>query len=207
MDDPGSVTRLIEQLRSSDQPAREEAARLVWDRYARALLELARNHLDHRVRQRTDEEDVVQSMYASFCSRQRRGEFDLAGRDDLWRLLVSVTLHKTWNTVRRHRRQARDYRREQIASGCAGGDRDDSVLDPIDPGEPTPADAAALNDELEHRLLALDDPILRRIALLKLEGHTNSEIARELDNCTERTIERKLARIRDKWSRIEEPGG
>lgn len=48
--------------------------------------------------------------------------------------------------------------------------------------------------------------MLRRIALFKLEGYTNKEIAHELDNCTECTIERKLARIRTKWAQYDEPG-
>jgi DNA-directed RNA polymerase specialized sigma24 family protein len=74
----------------------------------------------------------------------------------------------------------------------------------MDASEPTPEDAAALNEELQKRLRALGDPVLRRIALRKLEGYTNKEIARELDNCTERTIERKLARIRTKWARCDD---
>ena len=63
---------------------------------------------------------MLQSMYASFCIRQQRGNFDLAGRDDLWKLLVTVTLRKARNAARRHRREARDYRRE---GGGDGGDR------------------------------------------------------------------------------------
>jgi len=45
----------------------------------------------------------------------------------------------------------------------------------------------------------LDDPSLRLTALLKLQGYTNEEIARSLD-CVVGTVERKLARIRHKWS-------
>jgi hypothetical protein len=59
------------------------AARLVWGRYFQELLLLARNHLSARIRCREDEEDVLQSMYKSFCVRQRRGDFDLANRDEL----------------------------------------------------------------------------------------------------------------------------
>jgi DNA-directed RNA polymerase specialized sigma24 family protein len=55
----------------------------------------------------------------------------------------------------------------------------------------------------EELLLSLDEP-LRRIALLRLMGHTNDEIARQLD-CTRRKIERKLALIRLKWERRLEP--
>ena len=44
----------------------------------------------------------------------------------------------------------------------------------------------------------LKDPDLRQIALWKLEGYTNREIAAQLD-CKLRTVERKLERIRAYW--------
>jgi len=204
MESPGSVTRLIEQLRSDDSAVRDEAARRVWERYVPALLDLARHHLDHRLLHREDEEDVLQSMYASFCLRQQRGSFELFGRDDLWKLLVTVTLRKARNTARRHRQQARDYRRECAHPANPSSDASDWVLEELDASGPTPDDAAALNEALENRLRALGDPILRQIALRKLEGYTNKEIARELDDCTERTIERKLGRIRAKWARYDD---
>jgi RNA polymerase sigma factor (sigma-70 family) len=197
---------LIEQLRSADAAAREDAARGVWERYARALLKLARQQLDRRILHRADEEDVVQSMYASFCRRHERGDFDLSGRDDLWKLLVTITIRKARNTARHHRREARDYRREDAPAG--GGSAPDAWLyEQLDASDPTPADAAALSEGLERRLCALDDPVLRWIALRKLEGYTNKEIARELDNCTERTIERKLERIRARWTRFDNTAG
>ena len=49
------------------------------------------------------------------------------------------------------------------------------------------------------RLLGrLGDDALRSVALWKLEGYTNAEIAARLD-CTVRTVERKLERIRAYW--------
>ena len=108
----GSVTRLIIDLRSDDPALREAAARLVWGRYFQELLALARNQLSARIRCREDEEDVLQSMYKSFCSRQRRGDFDLASRDELWNLLVQITLRKARNTANRHLQGKRDVRRE-----------------------------------------------------------------------------------------------
>ena len=201
MDSQGSVTRLIEQLRSGNAVLRDDAARRLWERYVPALLHLARRHLDKKLLHREDEDDVLQSMYASFCIRQQRGNFELAGRDDLWRLLVTVTLRKARNAARRHRQQTRDYRRER---GDGDSTRNGLPLELFDSSEPTPGDAAAFNEELERRLRALGDPVLRRIALYKLEGYTNIEIGREMDNCTERTIERKLARIRTKWAECDE---
>jgi RNA polymerase sigma factor (sigma-70 family) len=194
----GSITGLIQLLRSEDPAERERAALMIWRRYFRDLLELARNNLNQRIRTREDEEDVVQSMYKSFCLRQQRGEFDLSGRDALWNLLVTITLRKARNTAKKHGRDRRDVAREQA---IAGGDEAESAqwaLEQMEASDPSPAEAAVLNEALERRLEALADPELRRIALLRLEGYTNREIADRSD-CTERSIERRLGRIRSKW--------
>ena len=44
----------------------------------------------------------------------------------------------------------------------------------------------------------LEEPELRQIALWKVEGYTNEEIAARLD-CVPRTVERKVCRIRLLW--------
>jgi DNA-directed RNA polymerase specialized sigma24 family protein len=196
----GSVTRLIIELRSNDPALREAAARLVWGRYFKELLVLARNHLSARIRCREDEEDVLQSMYKSFCSRQRRGDFDLTNRDELWNLLVRITLRKARNTANRHLQQKRDVRREdaEMAADRSNGDPPGTILDEIDSDGPTPAEAALLNEALERRFQMLKDPGLHQIAVWKLEGYTNAEIAEQLE-CTLRTVERKLERIRAYW--------
>lgn len=45
---------------------------------------------------------------------------------------------------------------------------------------------------------AIPDETMKKIVLLKFQGATNGEVADEL-KCTERTIERKLERIRRIW--------
>ena len=196
----GSVTRLIIDLRSDEPAVREVAARLVWGRYFQELLALARSHLSARIRGREDEEDVLQSMYKSFCLRQRRGDFDLSNRDELWKLLVQITLRKARNTANRHLQGKRDVRREQAEAAAVGWLRraDRAFLDQIDTDGPTPAEAALLNEALEQRFQALSDPSCGR-SPRKLEGYTNQEIAEELE-CTVRTVERKLERIRAYWA-------
>ena len=195
----GSVTRLIIDLRSDEPAVRELAARLVWGRYFQELLVLARNHPAARIRSREDEEDILQSMYKSFCIRQRRGDFDLANRDELWNLLVRITLRKARNTANRHLQGKRDVRREDAeAADRPGEDLPGTILDRIDSDGPTPAEAALMNEALERRFQVLKDPDLRRIALWKLEGYTNPEIAALLQ-CTVRTVERKVERIHAYW--------
>ena len=195
----GSVTRLIQFLRSGDAAERDLAARLIWQRYFRDLLELARNNLNKRIRRREDEEDVLQSMYKSFCLRQQRGEFDLASRDALWKLLVTITLRKARNAAKKQMREKRDVGREQTISDQDDGESGQWVLEQMDCSGPSPAEAALLNEALERRLEVLDDAQLREIALWRLEGYTNGEIAARLD-CTERSIERRMERIRSKWT-------
>ena len=201
MDQDGSVTRLIQLLRSRDPTVRDMAVRLIWQRYFRNLLELARKNLDRRVRRRVDEEDVLQSMFQSFCVRQGRGEFELADRDELWKLLVTITLRKARNAANKHGRGKRNVSREQDPTLMAGEEPvwPDWVLEQMNAAGPSPAEAAVLNEALEKRLEALADPELRRIALWRLEGYSNREIADRLE-CTERSVERKLGRIRSLWT-------
>jgi len=201
----GSVTRLIQLLRTGDREERDLAARLIWERYFRDLLELARNNLNRRIRRREDEEDVLQSMYKSFCLRQQRGEFDLAGRDALWKLLVTITLRKARNAANKQAMDKRDIARERT---LPAGDETRSphwALEQMDAAGPSPAEAAVLNEALERRLEVLADPELRQTALLRLEGYTNREIADLLD-CTERSVERKLMRIRSLWTSYDDGG-
>jgi RNA polymerase sigma factor (sigma-70 family) len=205
MEADASVTRLISLLRSDDAAVRGMAASLIWQRYFRDLLELARNRLDRRVRRREDEEDVLQSVFHSFCARQGRGEFDLADRDDLWRLLVTITLRKSRNTAKKHRRERRDVARELTETPAADDDTSCPrwALHEMDVAGPSPAEAALLSEALEQRLAALTDPELRQIALWRLEGFTNREVAEKLD-CTDRSVERKLERIRRLWISYDE---
>jgi tRNA C32,U32 (ribose-2'-O)-methylase TrmJ len=48
---------------------------------------------------------------------------------------------------------------------------------------------------------ALGEESLRQVAVHALEGFSTEEIAAKL-GCTRRTVERKLERIRDKWTRL-----
>jgi RNA polymerase sigma factor (sigma-70 family) len=200
MENSESVTQMIHRLRSDDPRERDEAARLVWEYYFRDLLALASRRLGRRIRQRVDPEDLLLSVYASVCRRQQRGEYELYDRDDFWRLLVTVTLNKARNAAKWHLRAKRDVNRE-IAHAAREGETGEEAGAPLLDMSPTPDEAVALAEELKRRIESLgdDEPVLKQVAFKKLEGLTNKEIAEELD-CTERTIERKLDKIRRKWS-------
>ena len=64
--------------------------------------------------------------------------------------------------------------------------------------DPDPAEAAEIGEELARLLGLLGDEVERRVAVLKLQGHTNAEIA-PLVGKSVATVERKLALIRSAW--------
>ena len=94
-------------------------------------------------------------------------------------------------------RDRRDVHRQVALPAVDGGHDEGNWLTFVAAG-PTPDEAVALAEALEQRIRSLGDPLLMQIALKKLEGYANKEIAQELDY-TERTIERKLEMIRRKW--------
>src|SRR5947209_1095765 len=81
---------LMARWRDGDQQAAGELFR----RYADRLRALARTRLSARLARHVDPEDVVQSAYRSFFSGARSDRYALRRSGDLWRLLVSITLHK-----------------------------------------------------------------------------------------------------------------
>jgi RNA polymerase sigma factor (sigma-70 family) len=194
-----SVMEQVHRFQSGSPDSRDEAAQRLWERYLPRLLTLARRHLDRRIRVLHGEEDVVQSMGRSFFRRLRRGDFDLAGRDDLWALLVTITLNKARNAADRHFAAIRDVRRVRPlpSDDASRSDAPRGAFTPEDV-EPTPAEAAALNEALERRLRDLPESDLRQVALMKLEGYTNREIAEAME-WSARSVERKLNRIRERW--------
>jgi DNA-directed RNA polymerase specialized sigma24 family protein len=190
----GSVTVLLECLNEGDH----EAARLLWDRYYPRLVALARRKLKGAALRVADEEDVALSAFNSFCRRAEAGQFpDLKDRDGLWALLVVITARKAADLLRHHQREKRG----------GGLVRGDSAMSPVDaqssPGgfdqvasdEPTPMEAALLAEEVEGLLGRLTNPELRQVAVLKLEGYTNAEIAARI-KLAEVSVERRLAMIR-----------
>lgn len=164
-----------------------------WDEYGERLNRLAERYLSPRLSRRVGADDVVQSVCRTFFRRAREGQFELSDAEALWRLLCVITLTKCRMTARFHSRGRRGLDREQPLEAAPG--------DSIGPGEavdggPPPDQAAELDDELK-RLLSALDPEEQQVVDLKLQEHTNEEIAAEM-GCSERTIRRVLARVQSR---------
>jgi DNA-directed RNA polymerase specialized sigma24 family protein len=196
-DSEHSVTRWVSDLKAGD---RSEAARLLWQRYFERLARLAQGRLQRAARGPADGEDVALSAFDSFFQGVAAGRFpDLGSRDELWRLLVTITARKAHNQRRNEGRQKRGSGRVVGEGAMAGADPlGDDFMARVVGNEPSPEFAAMVTDEYRRLFGRLADESLRVVALLKLEGHSNEEIARSLD-CGLRTVERKLEVIRKRW--------
>ena len=193
----GSLTLCVHHLRSPDCRERDEAARVIWDRFASRLQSLVRRHLDNRIRRREDEQDILQSMYSSFCIGQLEGKTPPASRAELWKLLVRITMCKVVNTAHRHLAARRDVRREAVMSRepSAGGSLFPQwMLEHVDKAHPSPEEKGLVLEELNRLLEGLSED-LRRIVLWKLDGFTNAEIACMIGR-TVRCVELKMQLIR-----------
>ncbi len=169
----------------------EAAAEEIFRRYSARLTALARSRLSHALATRVDAEDVVQSAYRSFFLLARAGKVVLWESGDLWRLLARITLRKLYRSVRRHRAECRSVAREH----CLVDEIDVFALS----REPTPADMAALLDELRGALAPLND-VQQRMVYMRLEGHDIEAIAAEVRRST-RTVRRTLAAFGEELER------
>jgi DNA-directed RNA polymerase specialized sigma24 family protein len=186
-----SITRSIDMLKRGDRAAAEA----LWGSYINRLVALARARLGGSPRRAADEEDVALSAFDSFYRRAECGQFArLSDRDDLWRILVLITERKAIDLMRREGRKSRGEGRVVPFSEAEARGAGDAA----DPG-PTPEFAAQVVDEFRTLLRRLGDDSLRSVALAKLQGYTNKQIADQL-GCIEQTVERKLRSIRKIWS-------
>ena len=192
------VTCWLRQLEAGD----EDAARLLWQRYYRELVELARARFGTTPRRVADEEDVALSVLRCLYEGAARGQFaELVNRGELWQLLAAITGRKVIDQQRRLNQQKRGGGRVRGDSVVHGNDDDRSSVgfDQFGGDAATPEVLAIAAEEFQRLMLLLDDDRLRQIAQCKLEGYTNEEIGQRLGLAC-RSIERKLQRIRQIWA-------
>jgi RNA polymerase sigma factor (sigma-70 family) len=181
-----TVTDWIFQLKE----ANDLAAQKLWERYMTSLVNLARKKLGRYPRKVADEEDVAIIVFEEFIRCAKAGRFPrLNDRQDLWQILVMIT-----------DRRAIDLKRRPIGPS---GESSGAILTDAIGKEPTPEFAHELVDLIDTLFAALADTTLQTVARLKMAAYSNAQIAEQL-GCSERTVERKLNTIRERWNRIDE---
>jgi RNA polymerase sigma-70 factor (ECF subfamily) len=174
------LTELVNRHRHGDP----EAARQIFDHFSRCLCPLAERYLSQKLASRVEGEDVVQSVFRTFFAHSAKGEFQIDSREQLWQLLVKITVRKAQQKGRYHTAEKRDARMEQAVSG------ENWLIEYAD-REPGPEEAATLVDQIECLLRGLPS-LFADILKQRLQGYAIAEIA---GNCevSRQTVYRALS--------------
>jgi DNA-directed RNA polymerase specialized sigma24 family protein len=148
--------------------------------YGPKLLALARRQLSSKLSRRVDPEDILQSVFRSFFSRQA-GTVRTA--DELWGYLIQITLNKVRRVGRRFATQKRDQAKEEYGQ----------TIKELLSTEPTSCDVVIMSEELAWLQRQLSSS-QRQCLELRLLGHETAEIAAECKT-TDRTVRRWLRGI------------
>lgn len=201
MAEPSDDRQFLELWRAGD----EGAAQKLFDAYVDRLVALARRRISQRLASRVDPEDIVQSVFRSFFGRLKAGYFRIEDQDDLCKLLMRITVHKTLRQIAFHKAAKRDPNQET----CQGDSAQERLMELLD-RDPTPDAAVAFIDQMEHFLSRMR-PQERQVLELRLQGCGTEEIAEKL-GIYDRKVRRILERIRviaelDGLSPVNQPRG
>lgn len=189
-----SITEWLEQARDGG----EVGCQQLWGRYYERLVRLAKSRLSARDRRVSDEEDVATMAFAAFFRALEQGKLtEIQDRDGLWRVLVTITDNKATDHARHQRRQKRGDGQVRGHSVFLDDEGDRFCETP----DPSPQFAEEFGLVCQELLASLRED-LRRIAVWKMEGYTNKEIAERL-GCVEEAVRRKIVLIRSQWSSVE----
>src|ERR1019366_6865104 len=108
MSDQTRFSELLARVRAGDEQAATELVRA----HEQGLRRWVRFRLrDATLARALDSMDICQSVLASFFVRAAAGQYDLAGPEDLIKLLVGMARNKLAMQARRNRAMKRDARR------------------------------------------------------------------------------------------------
>jgi DNA-directed RNA polymerase specialized sigma24 family protein len=163
---------------------------------------LARQSINGQDFRHFDEDDIAVSACAKLYCELLRGSVVGDSDSDQLRLLAVIVRQKVVDMLRMTKAAKRGGGRVRGESAFeALSDVSRQVgIDGVADCQPHGMLAAMERQNLDLLINDLPTEDLRRIALYKLEGYSNAEIARELGVC-ERTIERKSRMIRRRWAK------
>jgi RNA polymerase sigma-70 factor (ECF subfamily) len=179
-------------------PATPPGPDLLFDRYARHLVALASARLDARLKGKVDAEDVVQSVFRTFCRRLDAGLIHSRDEAGLWKLLARITARKCHSQADQFFAAMRDVRREAMPAGDSSSVM---ALPEASAPEPTPDEAVALVELVERLRGELNSERKRQILDLTLQGYSVAEISDRV-GFYERGVERVRAEIRQRLQEL-----
>ena len=200
-----SVSDWLDDLKQSQGHGVETARMQLWERYYGRLAALARSKAGEIPRRVEDEEDAVVSAFGSFFAGVERGQFPkLDDRNDLWRILATITARKVCRQVERQMAQKRGCGKvggESVFEVGDGSDKLGGIENAAAVNETDQRLTLEFDDTWRRYMQELPDETHRLIAEKRIQGFTNAEIASRIGT-SERTVERRVNKIREIWDRF-----
>jgi RNA polymerase sigma-70 factor (ECF subfamily) len=188
LDDEGKSDRsLLRSYRHGSQ----EAARVLYQRYAHRLRALARLRKPADLNGRVDDDDIVQSVFGSFFRKVNQGSYDAPAGEELWNLFVVITLNKIRAKGAYYRAAKRD-----IHHTTTGAEME-ALPDVL--ATDTLA-CAALRMSIDEALDRLSEP-QQLVIRLRMEDEEVVEIAR-MTGRSKRSVERILQECRTRLAEL-----
>jgi RNA polymerase sigma-70 factor, ECF subfamily len=160
----------------------EEAAERLYRRYVRRLAALVRSHCSADLASRVEVDDILQSVFRTFFAGAKEGRYDVPDGDDLWKLLLVLTLNKMHGLRDFHCAARRDVRRTAAS---------------LEQNEiPAPSEHSLIQLAVRDALEGLPERY-QQIVELRIEGREIADIAIRTGR-SRRTVERVLQEIRER---------
>jgi RNA polymerase sigma-70 factor (ECF subfamily) len=144
---------------------------------------MVRTNLSRGLSRRLDADDIVQSVFRRFFHAARQGRYALPSGEELWDLLLVITLNRLRSEEQFHRAERRDLRLT-VDLGAAAAEAGSCDLDTF------------LTLAVEEALGRLPDHY-REVVRLRMEGYEVAEIAAQAVR-SKRTVERMLQEVRER---------
>ena len=171
---PGGL--LLSQIRNGD----EKAADQFYHRFVGRLRQLAHAKFSKLLRGRLDADDIVQSVFRRFFEATSEGSYDCPGDDELWSILMVITLNRLRTEEGFQRAGKRDVRRNVNME----------ALGELTSFSNSNFASSYLREGVEEALEQLPEHF-GRVVKLRLEGCEVAEIAEQVGR-SKRTVERIL---------------
>ena len=172
------------ELLSRCRAGQEDAATALYLRYAHRLQSLAEKQTDNKMAVRVDPEGIVQSVFRTFFRRVTDGQYQVAEGEDLWNLLLVISLNKLRARATMHRAAKRDVGKTQHlkdSSQAARETHDNEALIIL----------RMTIDEILGNLPEVEKDVVR----LRIEGYEINDIAHQTQRA-KRSVERILQNFR-----------
>jgi len=179
---------LLEAFRSGQM----DASTRLYLKYADRLIGMTARKSSAELAAKVDPEDIVQSVFRTFFRRVEKVQYDVPEGEDIWKLLLVITLNKIRAVVAFNRAAKRDMRRTRSDAMV-----EEAVAKADDKDEIALATLRIVIDELLSDQLEVNQKIIRR----RIEGYDILEIAQNV-NRSKRTVERVLQEFRARLSQL-----